>query len=42
NHVQANEKIGLDFATALTSLLRHDPDIIMIREVRDNQTARIA
>jgi len=42
NQVQANEKIGLDFATALRSLLRQDPDVIMIGEIRDNQTARIA
>jgi len=42
NQVQANEKIGLDFASALRSLLRQDPDIIMIGEIRDNQTARIA
>ena len=42
NQVQANEKIGLDFALALRSFLRQDPDIIMIGEIRDNQTARIA
>jgi len=42
NQVQANDKIGLDFATALRSLLRQDPDIIMIGEIRDNETARIA
>ena len=42
NQVQANEKIGLDFAAALRSLLRQDPDVIMIGEIRDNQTARIA
>ncbi len=42
NQVQANEKIGLDFAAALRSLLRQDPDIIMIGEIRDNETARIA
>ncbi len=42
NQVQVNEKIGLDFASALRSLLRQDPDIIMIGEIRDNQTARIA
>jgi len=42
NQVQANERIGLDFATALRSLLRQDPDIIMIGEIRDNETARIA
>jgi len=42
NQVHVNEKIGLDFAVALRSLLRQDPDIIMIGEIRDNQTARIA
>jgi type IV pilus assembly protein PilB len=42
NQVQVNEKIGLDFGTALRSLLRQDPDVIMIGEVRDNETARIA
>jgi len=42
NQVQTNEKIGLDFAAALRSLLRQDPDVIMIGEIRDNQTARIA
>jgi len=42
NQVQASEKIGLDFASALRSLLRQDPDIIMIGEIRDNETARIA
>jgi type IV pilus assembly protein PilB len=42
NQVQANEKIGLDFASALRSLLRQDPDVIMIGEIRDNETARIA
>ncbi len=42
NQVQTNEKIGLDFATALRSLLRQDPDVIMIGEIRDNETARIA
>jgi len=42
NQVQVSEKIGLDFASSLRSLLRQDPDIIMIGEIRDNQTARIA
>jgi len=42
NQVQTNEKIGLDFASALRSLLRQDPDIIMIGEIRDSETARIA
>jgi len=42
SQVQVNEKIGLDFASSLRSLLRQDPDIIMIGEIRDNETARIA
>lgn len=42
SQVQANDKIGLDFAVALRSLLRQDPDVIMIGEIRDNETARIA
>jgi len=42
NQVQVNEKAGLTFATALRSLLRQDPDVIMIGEIRDNETARIA
>jgi type IV pilus assembly protein PilB len=42
NQVQANERIGLDFASALRSLLRQDPDIIMIGEIRDQETAKIA
>jgi type IV pilus assembly protein PilB len=42
NQVQTNEKIGLNFALSLRSLLRQDPDVIMIGEIRDNETARIA
>jgi type IV pilus assembly protein PilB len=42
NQVQVNERTGLTFATALRSLLRQDPDVIMIGEIRDNETARIA
>jgi type IV pilus assembly protein PilB len=42
NQVQINEKIGLDFAASLRSLLRQDPDVIMVGEIRDNETARIA
>ena len=42
NQVQVNEKAGLDFASVLRSLLRQDPDIIMIGEIRDYQTAKIA
>jgi len=40
--VQVREKVGLTFATALRSILRQDPDIIMIGETRDNETAQIA
>lgn len=39
---QVNNKIGLDFAKALRAILRQDPDIIMIGEIRDHETAHIA
>ena len=42
NQVQVHEKIGLTFAAALRSILRQDPDIIMIGETRDIETAQIA
>ena len=42
NQVQMHEDIGLNFATALRSFLRQDPDIIMVGEVRDFETAEIA
>ena len=42
NQFQVNEKIGFTFSGALRSLLRQDPDIIMVGEIRDNETARIA
>ena len=42
NQVQVNSEIGLTFANVLRSILRQDPDIIMIGEIRDNETARIA
>lgn len=42
NQVQVNNKANLTFATALRSILRQDPDIIMIGEIRDNETAEIA
>jgi len=42
NQVQAQEEIGLNFAAVLRSILREDPDIIMIGEIRDDETARIA
>jgi general secretion pathway protein E len=42
NQIQANPKIGLSFSDALRSIVRQDPDIIMIGEMRDAETARIA
>ena len=42
NQVQINSEIGLDFATVLRSILRQDPNIIMIGEIRDSETAKIA
>jgi len=42
NQVQVNEKAGLTFASALRSILRQDPDIILIGEIRDGETAQIA
>src|SRR3990172_10469002 len=41
NQVQMHEEIGLNFAAALRSFLRQDPDIIMVREIRDFETAEI-
>ncbi|ANU28348.1 competence type IV pilus ATPase ComGA [Planococcus versutus] len=40
--IQVNEKAGLSYATGLKAILRHDPDIIMIGEIRDAETAQIA
>ena len=42
NQVQVKEQIGLTFAAALRSILRQDPDIVMIGETRDQETAQIA
>lgn len=42
NQIQVQPQIGLDFPTALRSILRQDPDIVMIGEIRDLETARIA
>jgi len=42
NQIQTNSEIGLDFATVLRSILRQDPNIIMIGEIRDTETAKIA
>jgi type IV pilus assembly protein PilB len=42
NQVQTNTKAGLSFASALRSILRSDPDVVLIGEVRDHETAQIA
>ena len=42
NQVQANENIGLTFARVLRSILRQDPDVIMVGEIRDAETAHVA
>ncbi|MDD2456807.1 MAG: GspE/PulE family protein [Kiritimatiellae bacterium] len=42
SQVQTHSKIGLTFASVLRSILRHDPDVILIGEVRDSETADIA
>ena len=42
NQVQVNAKVGLDFATALRAFLRQDPDVVMVGEVRDRETAETA
>ena len=42
NQVQVNEKCGLTFASAMRSILRQDPDVILVGEIRDTETARIA
>ncbi len=42
NQVQIHTEIGLDFARGLRSIVRQDPDIIMVGEIRDHETARIA
>ena len=40
--VQVNEKAGLTFASALRSILRQDPDVVLVGEIRDQETAQIA
>lgn len=42
NQVQTNTKAGLTFASGLRSILRQDPDVIMVGEIRDEETARLA
>ena len=42
NQIQVNEKVGLTFASGLRSILRQDPDILMVGEIRDQETASIS
>src|SRR5690349_11895255 len=42
NQIQVSEKAGLSFARGLRSILRHDPDVVLIGEIRDQETAQIA
>ncbi len=42
SQIQVNEKVGLTFAAGLRSILRQDPDVVMVGEIRDQETAKIA
>jgi len=42
NQIQVSEKAGLTFARGLRSILRHDPDVVLVGEIRDQETAQIA
>ncbi|MGB0716865.1 MAG: GspE/PulE family protein, partial [Phycisphaerae bacterium] len=42
NQIQVNEGVGLNFVRALRSILRQDPDVVMVGEIRDEETARVA
>lgn len=42
NQIQVNDRVGLNFVRALRSILRQDPDVIMVGEIRDEETARVA
>lgn len=42
NQIQVNHQVGLDFAAGLRAILRHDPDVVMIGEIRDKETAETA
>jgi type IV pilus assembly protein PilB len=42
NQIQVNQQIGMTFAKALRSILRQDPDVIMVGEIRDEETARVS
>jgi general secretion pathway protein E/type IV pilus assembly protein PilB len=42
NQIQVNSKVGLNFSAGLRSILRHDPDVVMVGEIRDKETAEVA
>jgi general secretion pathway protein E/type IV pilus assembly protein PilB len=42
NQIQVNTQVGLTFAAGLRSILRHDPDVVMVGEIRDKETAEVA
>jgi type IV pilus assembly protein PilB len=42
NQIQVNERVGLNFVRALRSVLRQDPDVVMVGEIRDEETSRVA
>ncbi len=42
NQIQVNAEVGLDFATGLRSILRQDPNVVMVGEIRDKETAELA
>ncbi|MBL8756869.1 MAG: Flp pilus assembly complex ATPase component TadA [Phycisphaerae bacterium] len=42
NQIQVNAKVGLDFSAGLRSILRHDPDVVLVGEIRDKETAETA
>src|SRR5256885_9080083 len=42
NQIQVNTKSGLTFAAGLRAILRHDPDVVLVGEIRDRETAEIA
>ncbi len=42
NQIQVNAEVGLTFATGLRSILRQDPDVVMVGEIRDAETAQLA
>lgn len=42
NQIQVNEKTGMDFASVLRSVLRQDPDVVLVGEIRDRETADVA